>query len=154
MVSQLSNWRRIAKNGYRKSSRSARATLRSAVSNSFREAVVDESQHISGLIAPPGLGEQACQFRRRPQFPGERGLRACDGERFVQARSWLIYGHAVPRESGILIRSNSDKSNSTPLFVARVMAPLIVKSASLNCPVLRKPSANAPMKPVIMILNR
>ena len=48
-----------------------------------------------------------------------------------------------------LIRSSSDKLNSIPLFVARAMPPLIVKSASSNCPVLRRPSANAPMKPVI-----
>jgi selenocysteine lyase/cysteine desulfurase len=36
-----------------------------------------------------------------------------------------------------LIRSSSDKSNSIPLFVASAMPPLIVNSASSNCPVLR-----------------
>ena len=46
-----------------------------------------------------------------------------------------------------LIRSSSARLNSTPLFVARAIAPLIVKSASSNCLVLRRPSAKTPMKP-------
>ena len=55
---------------------------------SFREAVVDESQRMPGLIALAVFGKQAGQDHRRPQFPGERRLRACDGERFGQA----VYG--------------------------------------------------------------
>ena len=38
-----------------------------------------------GLIALPVFAEQAGQGHRRPQLPGERRLRAGDGERFGQA---------------------------------------------------------------------
>jgi hypothetical protein len=55
---------------------------------SFRETVVDESQCPPGLLALAVFGKQAGQGHRRPQLPGERGLRACDGERFAQA----VYG--------------------------------------------------------------
>src|ERR1700730_12659037 len=52
---------------------------------SFREAVVDESERMPGLIALAVFGEQPGQGHRRPQFPGERRLRACDSDRFGQA---------------------------------------------------------------------
>src|SRR5271154_3272788 len=52
---------------------------------SFREAVVDESKRMPGLIALAVFGEQAGQGHRRPQFPSERRLLACDGECFSQA---------------------------------------------------------------------
>src|ERR1700732_1386412 len=48
----------------------------------FREAVVDESQRMPGLTALAVFAEQAGQRHRRPQLPGERRLRARDGERF------------------------------------------------------------------------
>jgi hypothetical protein len=38
-----------------------------------------------GLIALAVFGEQPGQGHRRPQFPGERRLRACDSDRFGQA---------------------------------------------------------------------
>ena len=52
---------------------------------SFREAVVHESQRLPGLIAMSAFAEQAGQDHGRPQLPGERRLCACDSERFAQA---------------------------------------------------------------------
>src|ERR1700722_8434499 len=52
---------------------------------SFREAVVHNSQRIPGLISPPAFAQQASLSHRRPQLPGERGLSARDSDRFGQA---------------------------------------------------------------------
>src|ERR1700730_18920512 len=63
---------------------------------SFREAVVDESQRMAGLIALVIFAEHAGQGHRRPQLPGERRLRAGDSERFGQAvHGWVavMSGH-------------------------------------------------------------
>jgi hypothetical protein len=58
---------------------------------SFREAAIDESERITGLIALPVFGEQAGQGHRRPQLQGERRLRAGNSERFGQA----VHGRSI-----------------------------------------------------------
>src|ERR1700731_3927528 len=52
---------------------------------SFREAIVDEGERMPGPITLPVFEEHAGQGHRRPQLPGERGLRACDSKRLGQA---------------------------------------------------------------------
>ena len=96
---------------------------------SFREAIVDEGERMPGPITLPVFEEHAGQGHRRPQLPGERGLRTCDSKRLGQAvhgcfsimlcRSggWL----AIRGRCGWLQTQSNDQSSTSNFVLCRIV---------------------------------